>query len=346
MADRQRVTTVNTTKPMSTTGTPSRTPSTIQPRRRRSSLFLPGAPDAPHHERVDGLKTSALVVIGPRRSLAHASSPRRHSCTQSNGCGILGEWHRWSHLHGSGDRRPVILRWLSRCSVPSGFGFWCPSRSTSNGRLAVKRLSREVLTSGRAGSGIAQSCCGSSFWFLRLRSSSGWSPPVSSETENGTPKHRSGPDGRHRYRSAKTNSLREPQPSRQSPAVTEADGRSYFRSLVALHVTFGAIPLGGSLAIAGAEELGGPILFIGLVGWALAIGLGWLRTARKHRGKPMFGGDSISAEANWWIGWGPISEAAEATGADAERVRRLARAAVMLTVALWLLTFPVAALLT
>jgi hypothetical protein len=131
---------------------------------------------------------------------------------------------------------------------------------------------------------------------------------------------------------------------RHYPVVTQAEARSYLRNLAALHISFGLIPLGGLLAIAGADVIGGPLLIVGCIGWVFAISAGWLRTARHHRGKPMFGCDSIMAEANWWIGWGPILEAAEATGADPRRVKHLAVAAVVATVAMWVLIFPVAAL--
>ena len=69
-----------------------------------------------------------------------------------------------------------------------------------------------------------------------------------------------------------------------------------------------------------------------------------LRAVRRGRGKPLFGGDGIQAEANWWLGWGPLEEAAVALNRDARRVRRMAIASLIVggvSIALW---FPVAAL--
>ena len=106
----------------------------------------------------------------------------------------------------------------------------------------------------------------------------------------------------------------------------------------------GAIPLGILLMVAGAGVLGGVLLVSGFVGWVLVVAAGWVGALRRERGRPMFGGSSVMAEANWWLGWGPIPEAAGVLEADAENVRRLARWAVLTTVALWVLVVPVAAL--
>jgi hypothetical protein len=78
--------------------------------------------------------------------------------------------------------------------------------------------------------------------------------------------------------------------------------------------------------------------------WTLALIAGWFRAARRNRGKPFFGGDGIQSEANWGLGWGPMEEAAAATGRDAHGLRRIAIASIVVGAASCALWFPVAAL--
>jgi hypothetical protein len=126
--------------------------------------------------------------------------------------------------------------------------------------------------------------------------------------------------------------------------VGESEARAYLRNLAALHVS----PLlfaGGMVAgAAGVAELAGPLLVVGFIGWGATLTAAHVRAARRHRGKPLFGGDSIAADANWWIGWGPIDEAAAATSQDPKRLRSLAKRALILTVLLFVAVFPAAAL--
>lgn len=52
----------------------------------------------------------------------------------------------------------------------------------------------------------------------------------------------------------------------------------------------------------------------------------------------------MMAESTWWLGWAPMAEAAAATNRDAQKLRRMAIASLVVgdvSVALW---FPVAAL--
>ena len=131
---------------------------------------------------------------------------------------------------------------------------------------------------------------------------------------------------------------------RQSSAVDESEARAYLRNLVALHVS----PLlfaGGMVAgAAGVSDVAGPLLIVGFIGWGATLTVAHVRAARRHRGKPLFGGDSIAAEANWWIGWGPIEEAAAATSRDPKRLRSLAKRTLVLTVVLFVAVLPAAAL--
>ena len=117
--------------------------------------------------------------------------------------------------------------------------------------------------------------------------------------------------------------------ARVAVSMNRRDARAYLRSLTAIHLSVVLVALGGLVAFAG---------------WSLAVVAGMFRAVRRGRGKPLFGGDGIQAEANWWLGWGPLEEAAVALNRDARRVRRMAIASLIVggvSIALW---FPVAAL--
>lgn len=86
------------------------------------------------------------------------------------------------------------------------------------------------------------------------------------------------------------------------------------------------------------------MVLLGVAMWLLALSAGFVRALRRNRGKPLFGGDGIQAEANWWLGWGPMEEAAVATGRDARGLRRTAIGSLVAGAAFVVLWFPVAAL--
>ena len=132
--------------------------------------------------------------------------------------------------------------------------------------------------------------------------------------------------------------------SRMAVSMNRRDARAYLRCLTAVHVSVVLFALGGLVAFAGLPLVGGPMLVVGAAMWSLAVVAGMFRAVRRGRGKPLFGGDGIQAEANWWLGWGPLEEAAVALNRDARRVRRMAIASLVVggvSIALW---FPVAAL--
>ena len=123
--------------------------------------------------------------------------------------------------------------------------------------------------------------------------------------------------------------------------MNRRDARAYLRSLTAIHLSVVLVALGGLVAFAGWSLVGGPLLVVGAAMWSLAVVAGMFRAVRRGRGKPLFGGDGIQAEANWWLGWGPLEEAAVALNRDARRVRRMAIASLIVggvSIALW---FPV-----
>ncbi|HMS87598.1 MAG: hypothetical protein KA758_06040 [Acidimicrobiales bacterium] len=132
--------------------------------------------------------------------------------------------------------------------------------------------------------------------------------------------------------------------ARVAVSMNRRDARAYLRSLTAIHLSVVLVALGGLVAFAGWSLVGGPLLVVGAAMWSLAVVAGMFRAVRRGRGKPLFGGDGIQAEANWWLGWGPLEEAAVALNRDARRVRRMAIASLIVggvSIALW---FPVAAL--
>jgi hypothetical protein len=109
--------------------------------------------------------------------------------------------------------------------------------------------------------------------------------------------------------------------ARQSRDMSEADARAYFRTLIALHGS-ALLFIGGMVAGAAGLSLGGPALLLGFVGWGATLTAAHVRALRRHRGKPLFGGDSIAAEAIWWTGWGPIPESLS-SGLCEKQVSRL-----------------------
>jgi hypothetical protein len=125
--------------------------------------------------------------------------------------------------------------------------------------------------------------------------------------------------------------------------VTRKDARAYLRSLAAQHLSFVFFAVGGLLACAGLSGVGAPMILVGVVMWTVALAAGTFRSARRNRGKPFFGGDGVQAEANWWLGWGPMDDAAVATNRDVRQIRRAATVSLVVGAVSVVLWFPVAA---
>lgn len=106
--------------------------------------------------------------------------------------------------------------------------------------------------------------------------------------------------------------------ARVAVSMNRRDARAYLRSLTAIHLSVVLVVLGGLVVCP-------PVVSrrrsIARRGCSDVVPCGCRRHVprgvARGRGKPLFGGDGIQAEANWWLGWGPLEEAAVALNRDA-----------------------------